>query len=166
MNKEIRPSSKYLSAGSINNFIMSWFMATIPLLVVVFIRAFLEKFGTVLATNDLDLIKNTYFISVVLIFIFRTISLIAYVKKTYILVDKNSVEIYRAFLTTTKNQVMYASIESVEINQSVVEKIFGLSTVFINTKSIDEQYELAGFEYGVSSLWAEKLEQEYKIKVA
>ena len=119
-----------------------------------------------LAANDLDLIKNTYFISVVLIFIFRTISLIAYVKKTYILVYKNSVEIYREFLTTIKNQVMYASIESVEINQSVVEKIFGLSTVFINTKNVDEQYELAGFECGVSSLWAEKLEQEYKIKVA
>lgn len=115
--------------------------------------------------QDSSTLFYVYSLSLILIYVTTLIKEYFYVAKAYISTEENGIVIYKSFIGQNKSNIPYVRISSVEVNQSVFDKMLGLATLYVYTKNNDENYELPGLKYSDASSFADKIIKEYKLGI-
>lgn len=162
----IKPSVKYFYLNFFIQFVFSFIVAVLPLMLYVIILSLAQKFGEdIRAYSTLPFITKAYLISYFLVLIFLLIKDYFYYKNTSLETNTNGVSLTKSFISHSTNQFPFISVKSAEVNQGLVERIFSLSTLYVYTKDTDQNLEISGLDYIESTKLANSITDNIKIKV-
>jgi len=161
----IKPNANWLIYKGISQLMLSAVAAIVPLLAAVFYFSFMVKLGREMTTQDTSILLYVYSLSFILIYVVNVITNYFYVVNTDISIEENGIVIRRSFIGQNKGNVPFVRISSIEVNQSVFERIFGLGTLFLYIKNNNENHELPGFKYSDASSFADIIMKEHKLNI-
>lgn len=139
--------------------------AIVPLLAAVFYFSFMVKLGREMTTQDTGILLYVYSFSFILIYVINVIINYFYVVNTDISIEENGIVIRRTLIGQNKYNVPFVRISSVEVDQSALERILGLGTLFLYMKNNNENHELPGFKYSDASRFADMIMKEHKLNI-
>lgn len=143
---------------------MPFIVSLIPLVISIFILGLLSKFGRETTVGDTQLLIAVYIISFLVKYFASLVKEFLYLKNSYISSDKNGIEVYSSIIGQNKNIIPYINLHSFEVNQGFLERLIGLSTIYIYTDG-EEAYELPGFRYNQADSFIKGAVEEYGLKI-